>query len=92
MLVEPAPGEKTGQAVASGRRQAREGALQQLGVERHRACTTENANPEQAEKDAAELGQGHRLAEEQRANQHTHQRRGGIEDRRVTGWQHLGRH
>ncbi|MNE76536.1 hypothetical protein D3C80_1727780 [compost metagenome] len=66
--------------------------MQQGHVQCHRAGAAKDADAEQAKEDAAEFGQGHWLAEEQYADQHTHQRGGGVEDRRIAGRQHLGRH
>nr|BFE90641.1 hypothetical protein GCM10020185_11770 [Pseudomonas brassicacearum subsp. brassicacearum] len=58
MLIEPAPGEETGKAVAGRGQQAGKGAHQQLQVERYRAGAGQDADAEQAQADTADLGWG----------------------------------
>ena len=91
-MVEPATGEEAGKAVAGGRQQARRSPHQQVEVKGHRARAGQHCHPEQPEEDPEQFVQAQFLVEEQAANQHAHQRGGGVEDRRIAGRQHLRRH
>ncbi|MNE46957.1 hypothetical protein D3C80_1413310 [compost metagenome] len=51
----------------------------------------QHGDAEQSECHSSGFAQCQRLGEEQHADQYAHHRRGGIENRRVAGWQHQRR-
>ncbi|MNT04137.1 hypothetical protein D3C72_1387030 [compost metagenome] len=91
-LGDPASRQEAGQAVAGGRHQASQRAEQQLGRERDRAGARQHRHAGHPQHYAQRLGARQPFGKGQRADQHAHQRRHGIEHRGIARRQPQRRH